>query len=275
MSHETSFDADAYLARVGLDRPPGVDEEGLRLLHHAQFHAIPFENLDIQLGRGIDLDPDRLFDKLVHRRRGGYCFELNGLLLRALRHFGFEARPLLARVHLGPTPSGRTHQITLVELRGRRWTVDAGFGAGGPRVPLLLEDGWRHDAPHWSFALEERPPWGTLLRSRGDGEWKDSYSFDLAHVCPADIEVGNHFTSTSPHTHFTRNRVVSRPTADGRLSLLDFVVTEVAGDVTTKAGVEPGEPYLELLRDRFGLELGVPYDALRPLPEDDARRREK
>jgi N-hydroxyarylamine O-acetyltransferase len=138
---ESSIDLDAYLARVGLSAAPGVDENGLRELHDAQFHSIPFENLDIHLGREILLDPESLSKKLVGKLRGGYCFELNGLLLLAMNALGFTARPLLARVHLGDSPTSLTHQISLVSLEGRDWIVDAGFGAGGPRRPYLLKSG--------------------------------------------------------------------------------------------------------------------------------------
>ncbi len=113
------FDTTAYLQRLRLSESISPTTKGLRTLQRAQFFNIPFENFDIQLGRGIDLDPARLFDKLVHHPRGGYCFELNGLFLMALRAFEFEARPLLARVHTSGEPSGRGHQLALVDLDDR------------------------------------------------------------------------------------------------------------------------------------------------------------
>ena len=101
------LDLDAYLGRIRLSGAQGVNEDRLEALHRAQVYTIPFENFDILLGRGIALEPEALVDKLVHRRRGGYCFELNGLLRLALEASGFEVRRLLARVHMGRGPSAR------------------------------------------------------------------------------------------------------------------------------------------------------------------------
>ena len=154
-----------YLNRVGLDSAPPLDWEGLRQLHHAQFFAIPFENLDIQLGQPVKLDSRTLVQKLVHRRRGGYCFELNGLLLMALEALGFRARALLARVHLNDPPSGRTNQINAVQLGPETWLVDAGFGAGGPRFPMLLEDGWSHMQDGFGFRISRKDPYGWIMQS--------------------------------------------------------------------------------------------------------------
>jgi N-hydroxyarylamine O-acetyltransferase len=249
----SSGQLEAYLTRVGLTRVPRPDVGGLHDLHRAQFFSIPFENLDIRLGRGVDLSPDTVFDKLVMRRRGGYCFELNGLMLRVLRTVGFEARALLARVHLNDPPSGRTHQVNLVQLGGQLWAVDVGFGGGGPRRPLRLCEGvTATDAASYELAIER--PWGWLLRTLEAGAWKASYSFDLGHVTAADIEVANHYTATSPRTHFTRECVVSLPTPDGRISLRDDVLTEVDGAGARTRTVEPGH-YLEVLRETFGIDL--------------------
>lgn len=244
---------DAYLQRVGLSRAPAVDAAGLAALHRAQFFSIPFENFDVLSGRGVDLDPDAVFDKLTTRRRGGYCFELNGLMLRVLRTLGFDARPLLARVHLTKPPSGRTHQLNLVPLDGEGWIMDVGFGAGGPRAPLLFQEGVT-DCGSASFELSRRKPWGWMLLTLDTGEWKSSYSFDTGHVTAEDIEIGNHYTSTSPKTHFTQLATASLPTPEGRISLRDLDLTEVdaSGERTRK--IDP-ESYLEFIQSTFGIKL--------------------
>jgi N-hydroxyarylamine O-acetyltransferase len=200
-----------YLERIGLPSIPRADEAGLRALHRAQFFTIAFENLDILLGRGIHLAPEALVDKLVERRRGGYCFELNGLMSLALEAFGFATRPLLARVHLHSPPSGRTHQINLVTLGSRAWVMDVGFGGGGPRAPMPLEEGRIEEDDGLAYRLIAREPWGYMMQTREQDVWKDSYSFDLSVATPADIRVGNHFTSTSPDSLFTRTRTISLP----------------------------------------------------------------
>lgn len=264
---EFLFPWDIYAERVGLDSHLTLDPDGLHSLHRAQFFAIPFENLDIQLGREIRLAPSALIHKLVERRRGGYCFELNGLMLLALRHLGFAARPLLARVHLEAPPSGRTHQLNAVEIGDDTWLMDVGFGAGGPRRPMLLEDGWEVGGDHWGYRIEQSEPWGWLMSSQLDGSWRESYSFDLGHVTPADIAVSNYYTSHSPNTHFTRMRVVSRPTPDGRISLRNQQRTRVAHGETTVDEIAPGAPTLQLLEEEFGIELNVDFDSFRPVAD--------
>ncbi len=262
-NEKTTFNIETYLARVGLSVVPQVDEEGLHMLHKAQFFTIPFENLDIQLGRGIKIDAASIVDKVVNHPRGGYCFELNGLMLMALQACGFKARPLLGRVHLSTPPSGRTHQISYVELGKHLWIMDVGFGGGGPRIPMLLEEGWCVTGENWGFRLERREPWGWLLQSLVNSEWLDSYSFDLSYVAPSDIVVGNHYTSTSPNTHFTQARVVSLPKPAGRITIWNFTLTEIKNGNKTTQEIIPGQPYLDILQDRFGLSLDAAYTDLK------------
>src|SRR5689334_6809427 len=134
------FDLGAYLNRIGLDEPIPANANGLALLQRAQLQNIPFENLDIHLGLAISLQPSAVFDKLVMRGRGGYCFELNKLFAEALRASGFAVRSHLARVIYGrDAPGGRTHQVLVVQAEGQAWLCDAGFGGPGLRAPIPLE----------------------------------------------------------------------------------------------------------------------------------------
>lgn len=109
------FPLDEYCTRIGVPSSGMPTVDRLEELQRAQVYTIPFENLDIQLGRGIDLTPSYADDKLIRRQRGGYCFELNGLFLRALTAAGFEARALLGRVHLSGEPTGRGHQLLEID----------------------------------------------------------------------------------------------------------------------------------------------------------------
>ena len=145
-------------------------------LHHAHFHAIPFENFDILLGRGISLDPEDVFNKLVHKKRGGYCFELNGLFLQALLALGFKARALLARVHVSGTPSGRGHQLELISIDGRDWLADVGFGGNSPRMSIPLELDRHITMDGQTIRLTDGGLFGTMFQALEDGEWKDLYS---------------------------------------------------------------------------------------------------
>jgi N-hydroxyarylamine O-acetyltransferase len=259
------FSAAAYLGRLGLAGEPRVSADGLEALHRAQAYTIPFENFDILLGRGISLEPADVFAKLVARRRGGYCFELNGLLQMALEAFGFAVRPLLARVHLSGTPTGRSHLLLLVTLQGREWLADVGFGGPGLRapIPFSLHGSVRQDGQE--FRLVERAPFGVMLEVRLDSGWQALYSFDLGTVVAADIACGNHFTATHPSSFFTFTRLAALPRADGRVSLVDRVLKTVSGGVERTDTLEGDGRYLDALEQHFGIVLDAPYSALRPL----------
>jgi N-hydroxyarylamine O-acetyltransferase len=262
---EQRFKLDAYLARLNYSGAVQPTEDRLEALHRAQFFAIPFENFDILLGREISLEPDALFDKLVTRPRGGYCFELNGLFLMALKAFGFEVRPLLARVHLSGIPSGRGHQIALATIHGRQWITDVGFGKQNLRAPLLLE----HDQPKtrdgFTHRFRDAERFGTMLQYQTGGSWQDLYSFDLGHVYPADIAYGNYYTSTNPNSFFTFARVAALPVHDGTITLFNSTLTKISGNRELVQEIPEGQAYLNGLKTHFGIELDAPYEALTPL----------
>lgn len=267
-----SFDLTAYLDRIGLHEPPPATVEGLMRIQRAHRLAIPFENFDIILGKGISLDRDAIFDKLVRRRRGGYCFEQNALFELALDALGFEVRPLLARVWLaanGAVPPV-THQLELITVEGASWIADAGFG-GSFVLPMLLTeaegavgpDGVRHrlkrDAS-FDWMLERiGSTENTDGRTVGGPEWQPQYSFSTGAVHPVDQEQCNHWTSTRPGTRFTTMVIASRVTADGFVSLTgrELRVSETGG-VTSRVLETP---------DALGEALLAYFDIT--LPPDD------
>jgi N-hydroxyarylamine O-acetyltransferase len=263
----SAFPAEAYLQRVRLPAAPRPGEDGLEALHRAQAYAIPFENFDILLGRGISLEPAALVEKLVRHRRGGYCFELNGLLLMALQAFGFDARPLLARVHIAGTPTGRAHMLLLVRAGRRRWIADVGFGGPGLRAPIPFEVGRRFRQDGQGYRLVRSDPFGTMLQIRADDAWQDLYSFDTGHVVAADIDYGNYYMSTHPRSFFAVSRVAALPLPEGRISLLDraLKITGTKTGLDTQLEIDEGPRYLAALRTHFGIDLGVPYQALKAL----------
>ena len=264
MTQET-FPLDAYMARIGYAGPVKASEGVLEAVQRAQLATVPFENFDILLGRGVSLEPAALCQKLIHSWRGGYCFELNTLFLMALEAMGFEVRPLLARVHLSGRPSGRTHELLLVTLRGRQWIADAGFGGPSLRAPIPLELDTLRSQDGRCYRLSDAGPFGAMLQTRKDEPWRDLYSFDLSHVDAADIALGNHFTSTHPSSHFTFSRVAALHTPSGRTTLLDRTLRRVAGDGEQTQELPEGQEFVDALERHFGIELGVAYEALRPL----------
>lgn len=228
-----------YLARIGLRSAPAATVAGLIALQRAHRRAIPFENLDISLGRGISLDPDAVFAKLVTARRGGYCFEQNALLLPVLHALGFTARPLLARVWLVATAvPPRTHTLSLVTIDGREWVADAGFG-GSDAPPMPLEESEVTAADGVIHRLRRDPDHGWMLERNGARQ----YSFTEERVWPSDLAMANHWTATSPASRFTAMPIVSILREGGLTSLTG------AGD-TPDASV-----YRAALAERFGIML--------------------
>jgi len=265
--NKQDFDRDAYLQRINYDGEiiPTLDQ--LKALHHAQLYTIPFENFDILLGRDINLEHGALFNKIVHNKRGGYCFELNGLFLMALKAFGFDACALLGRVHITGTPTGRGHQIELVTIQGRQWIADVGFGGDTPRAPIPLElnQPTFHDGQ--KVRLVDSDPFGIMLQILKGDQWQDLYSFDLGHVCQADIDYGNHFNSTHPSALFTFARVAAIPVHNGVITLFNNTLTKVTGEKEHVRELAEGQVYLDALKIHFGIELDAPYEDLRPMPE--------
>lgn len=217
------MDLNAYFERIRPAEVPAADANGLAIVQRAHRLAIPFENIDVVLGRGVSLDPDAVFDKLVTRRRGGYCFEHNHLFLRALAAIGFEAHPLLARVWLVAVEvPPRTHALALVMIDGAPWIADAGFGGGyAPPMPLVDQaeaespDGARHrlvaDVDH-----------GWMLYRRADeaAAWQPQYSFTTERVWPADLALSNHWVSTAPESIFVARPFVTIVLPRGFASLI-------------------------------------------------------
>jgi N-hydroxyarylamine O-acetyltransferase len=262
------FDLPTYLHRIHLPARVTCDIAGLRRLQRAHRLSIPFENLDVALGRGVAIDGAAVFAKLVTAKRGGFCFEHNRLFGDALAELGFVARPLLARVWLnGAEHPPLNHAVTLVTIDGQDWLADAGFG--GSYAPVLpLADGAEADAPDGArFRLEQDAALGWLLLrdgpaattdGRGTGEgWQRQYSFRLDPVEPDDLAAGNSWASTSPDSRFTQRVVVSVPLPRGFASLTDRAYRRRAGDEETAAEIADPRVYRMRLSLMFGIDLTV------------------
>ncbi len=262
------FDKDAYLERVGLPDIVPVSEDGLEKIHRAQAYSIPFENFDILLGKPLDLSPDALFKKLVLKPRGGYCFELNGLFLAALQAFWFEARPLMARVHLTGKTTGREHQLALVSINDHQWIADVGFGVNGLRAPIPYEIDRIENQNDQKYRLVEYGSFGTMLQVEEENDWQNLFSFDLGFVCKADIEQANYYTETNPKSFLTFTRVASRPNETGRVSLMDYTLRKVFRSRVDVIELNPGQAYLDALEEHFGIQLDEPYESLKPVKKD-------
>ncbi len=242
----------AYLARIGYDGPCPATRETVAAIHRAHAMSIPFENLDIQLGRPILLDIGSLEHKVVDRKRGGYCFEHNTLAMHALRTIGLDPIACEARVMLGATRvSPRTHMILLVTLDGERWLWDTGFGGDTPLEPVPF-DGKESHQGGVSYRIRPAGPARVVQKSVA-GEWRDLYGFLPEPREPIDFEVGNWYTSTHPDSHFVTTLTAQQRTADGSRVLRNLTYSVTNGVDTETREIARGD-LVALLRDEFALD---------------------
>ena len=225
------LDLDAYLARIGLDEPPGPDLDSLRAIvrHHAE--TIAFENLDPFCRVPVGLDVASLEAKLVHGGRGGWCFEQNLLLRHALDAIGFRTTGLAARVvwmrppeSSEPLPA-RGHMLLRVDLDEGPHLVDVGFGGLTLTGVLRLEPGAEQATPHEPFRLVAVGSDDLAMQARLRGEWAALYRFSLQEQVQADYEVSNWYLSTHPDSHFLHGIMVARPDAGVRYALRNATLT--------------------------------------------------
>lgn len=230
-------------------------------LHRAHVVAIPFENLDPRRGVPVSLEPDDLEDKLVRRRRGGYCFEQNLLLKAALDAQGAEVDLFLARVRLGRpagTPRPRTHLVLRVRADGRDWHADVGFGRGTLLEPIPFGTGGPYEQSGWRYRVIQDGP-ELVLQTGQDAEWVDLYGFVPDPVPFIDVETSNWFTSTHPRSPFVTGLIVADQRPDGtRLTLSDWEGLSLTEETPAGASVRPVEAgeVDELIAGRFGLDGG-------------------
>jgi N-hydroxyarylamine O-acetyltransferase len=251
------MDLSAYFGRVGYAGSAAATLETLGSLLRGHIQAIPFENLDVLLGRRIDISPAAVFDKLVTRGRGGYCFEHNTLLLSVLREIGFDVAPLIGRIRRNIPAherTGLTPMLLQVTIDRTPWLVDGGFSLCSPD-PIRLDVEGEQKTAMESRRIDRR---GDALfhQIRFGDVWEDLYEFRLEPAAEVDFEIGNWYSCSHPQAHFINNLLVSRLDGTERLIVLnrDFTVRRRDG-AAVKSRVESPEALRALLRDRFHLEL--------------------
>lgn len=251
-----SFDLDSYLARIGYEGPRTPTLDTLTAVHERHAQTIPFENLDVVLGRSIPLDLPSLGHKLIHGRRGGYCFEQNTLFAAALRALGLTVTPMLARVRWqvpAAVTTPQTHMALRVEIGGRPWLADAGFGGNGLMAPLALDS---TEVQSTRYEPRRLVPHGrnVLQQIRLGDTWTDVYILHLDEAFPIDFEVANWFTSAHPASRFRQNAMAARADGDLRFALLNREFTTRHMDGTAvKRTLASHDELLAVLASHFGL----------------------
>jgi N-hydroxyarylamine O-acetyltransferase len=274
----------AYLERINYHGSLAPDAETLRELQVAHLLSVPFENLNIHARQPIVLEDEALFSKIVENRRGGFCYEANGLFAALLRALGFDVAMLAAEVanaegEYGPNFDHMTLAVTLAQ----RWLVDVGFGDSflepllldelgeqvqGSRAYRILSDDTHfiltqrdekleshsdEKVDHQSESAHDREG-GLAPASQLNAEWKAQYRFTLHSYTYADYAEMCHYHQTSPYSHFTRSRICSRATEAGRITLSEmrFITTSRSGGRQERNLMSEGE-YADVLREQFGI----------------------
>jgi N-hydroxyarylamine O-acetyltransferase len=250
------FDLPAYLERIGYAGEFRPDAATLGALHEAHVMHIPFENVDIQLGRGIRLDLESVQAKLVQGRRGGYCFEQNALFAAALEEIGFPVTRLSARVRAGYTlVLPRTHMLLKVEADGASWICDVGFGGWGMLLPIPFAADVEMKQGVWTYRLRHDDDVTWALQCLECPTGPDLYAFDLTRHLPVDYEPANHYTSTHPASRFVISLTAQRAGRDVRLVLRNRELITIRSDGSATETMESNEQLLRTLKERFGIEL--------------------
>ncbi len=243
---------DAYLSRLGVEPPAAPDHDALRRLHAAHLRAVPFENLDIHLGRPIVLDEAAIVDKIVGRGRGGFCYELNTGFAWLLTALGFRVAMLEARVW-GENGLGiRYDHMTLRVDLDETWLADVGFGASFG-LPLRLDETGDQPDPNGTYRITpagDEPGWRDVSENG-----VRQYRFSLEPRALADYQPGCTHHQTSPQSHFTRNTVCSRETATGRVTIRGRTLIVTEGEHRRERELASDAELAAAYRKHFGMEI--------------------
>jgi N-hydroxyarylamine O-acetyltransferase len=250
------FSLDAYLDRIGWTGSVEPTLETLTALSRAHIASIPFENLDVLLGRGIRIDLNSIHNKLVVARRGGYCFEHGTLFQAAIETIGFTCHTHAARVLtvLPKAEAPRTHMFISVALGDRTYVVDPGFGGHGPvvPVPVVAGDDVRNGFDRHRL-VRSGDEW--LLEAEIGGEMKPLWTATFEALQPVDFLLANHYTATYPESPFVTKLVMRALTPGGRTTVVNREMRIVRDGTTEIRTLADRAELRELLTEHFGFDL--------------------
>ncbi len=249
------FDLKAYLARIHYTGPTDPIPESLRALHLAHLYAVPFENLDISLHRPITCDEQRFVHKIINLHRGGFCYELNGAFAVLLREFGFRVTLLSARVARedGSASPEFDHMALRVDL-DEPWLADVGFGDSF-LDPLRLIPDIEQEQYGQNFRIAAVGNVMIVQRQLAGQTWKSQFRFTQTPRQLDDFEDRCQFQQTSPESHFTRQRICTLPTRDGRITLSDLKLIRTTGNLREERILANEDEWRGALLEHFGVRL--------------------
>ena len=250
---DISLDIAAYLERMNYRGSQAPTAETLRALQEAHLLAVPFENLSIHNGQRIILEEEALFDKVITRRRGGFCYELNGLFAALLRALGFEVDMLSARVANAAGEFGPDFDhMTLMVRLDQRWLADVGFGDSFLE-PLLIDKREEQVQQDRAFKIVSESDRLVLWQRENGDEWKAQYSFNLQPFSFHHYAEMCQYHQTSSQSHFTQKRVCTRATPKGRITLSELRLITTENGERNEQILPDEQEYAKVLRQHFGI----------------------
>ncbi|MEE2708270.1 MAG: arylamine N-acetyltransferase [Gemmatimonadota bacterium] len=250
---EAQIDIPTYLNRIGCDGPLTLDADILRALQVAHLYTVSFENLSIFLDEPIVLDVEPLFDKVVARRRGGFCYELKGLFAALLRSLGFRVDMVSARVRGSNQEYGPPFDhLTLLVSLSERWLDDVGFGDSFLELLRLDETGVQPQGECCYRVLDDKTE--LVLESKGrEGKWTPQYRFGTKAYHLADFAERCRYYQSSPESHFTKNTVCTMAALGGRLTITGTRLITTTGGERIECELPDKPDYSNTLREQFNI----------------------
>lgn len=253
-----NFTLQRYFDRIGFTQEARADIRTIAAMMQCQLYTVPFENLDVQSGKGVTLDPERIASKILEQGRGGYCYEVNGLFAMALEALGISYQFVAARPMFYPARRPKTHMAIVARVDNERWLCDLGFGSYGIRAPMRLDlAGVVVLQGCDTFRIMHSEGSEYVLQALVDGAWTSQYAFDLSEQEWIDFIPANHFNSTHPDTVFVQKLLVIRQNPAGRKILFGDTLTSIAYGQRTSRQIDPAE-CPGLLSEHFGLSGALP-----------------
>ena len=252
----------SFLKRTGIRELPEKNLKGLAEIMTAMAETVPFENLDVQLGKIVSIDIDAIADKILHRNRGGYCYEINGLLFHILKEWEMEACYLGARSIMGyESRRPVTHMLVKVNLQEGPYICDLGFTGLCPPEPLPLTDKADESKPY-RFIAGQAGDW--ILQSKSPaGEWKSLYSFEDRPLEQVDFNLPNYFNNHSQESICTRKLICAIRKNGHSYRLVQNCLTVLDDGSSREQLLKTPEVFRRTLKEIFGLHLKErEYDAL-------------
>lgn len=248
----TTIDVQKYLHRIGIKESTSVNLRFLKLIQQSHLYTIPFENLDIHYGTPIKLDVLRIYEKIISQRRGGFCYEINGLLHQLLIQIGFEAELIAARVFQKADQYSPLydHLAILVQLEDQQYLVDAGFGKF-TLLPLPIIFKENIIDPLGTFKMEEYKNEFIKVSSLKNDNWTPEYIFSTEPRELLEFAERCHFHQTNEQSHFTRKKMISQLTSTGRITLHEDKLVETFHGEQKTYVIDSNEQFNKLLYQYF------------------------